>query len=922
MRWSGTVCSLVLCLLASIAHAQETDAPKPSNTPSVEEEAAQRISIPAGALSAALQSIAREFDANVLVSAELLEGKYQHGIDGRFTLRSALETLLANKGLQSTEVSPGTFAVLAETKPVSEKALNEPHVIPYVQLPQKPLFSSADHSTDLDRLRREDVIIVTGTRRRGRTVFESLAPIDVISSVELRQTASEELLDGLAQSLPAFTAFRLPLNDGNIFNRPTALRGLSSDKTLVLVNGKRRHRSAFLETARGQPTDLSQIPISLIGRVEVLRDGASAQYGSDAIGGVINIILEEDTQTTGFAQYGEYYEGDGDTWRTGFRTGAALPNGGFSTFAFESFQSAPTSRSVQRDDAKAFQAAHPEISLPDPVQRWGQPEREGWRVGLNSEFPLTSELDGFLFGTFGLSQGISDFNWRNPDVSNAYTLTDAFPDFDLRSLYPAGFTPRFGQEETDVSLFAGLRSATADALQWEASLGYGGNHIDYILNNTINASLGPESPVNFRPGRLKQSELAINIDASRDIALPALRRPAHLAFGSEYRQDRYVVERGDPASYAVGPAAVDGAAIGANGFPGYSPDQEGWFDQVSFAAFADLELPLSDKLAAEAAVRYEDYSLFGDTFEGKLSARYALTSDFAVRGTVSTGFRAPTAGQVFSQRTSQGLDSTTLNGVTNGRFSPESLVADVISERDGIHIRSLRPERSLNIAAGVTFRTDDDFLLTLDVFQISIWDEFGRTPTYELEQHERDVLQAMSPDLGFISNVYFFQNTYDRVTRGVDLVASKNWQFETSDLEVTFAYSHANRTLEKSRFDPEFALDQLLVNPNLSDSMTMTATYHVGVLELYSRLRAHGDWRGASGIETDPIQVFGGRTFFDVALTWNIDPKTSVRVGAENVFDTYPDRALNQSNRGLLYSRDSPYDTDGGLFYLRLSKDF
>ncbi|OAB60421.1 hypothetical protein AY599_03205 [Leptolyngbya valderiana BDU 20041] len=894
-----------MCLLLS----DPTAAAGAAQAQTTRAEHREDVALPPGRLADDLNRLARIYDVNLLVPADLIGDRTHEGLQGRLTLEAALELLLRDQGLDARFIDARSVAILATPEPEA----------PARPGPAAPVDGGPE-PIEADTVRREDRVIVTGTRMRGRTVHEALAPIDVIAATELGQTASDELMDGLSRSLPNFTAFRLPLNDGNIFNRPTALRGLSSDQTLVLVNGKRRHRSAFLETSRGQPTDLSQVPVTLIGRVEVLRDGASAQYGSDAIGGVINIILDETDGAHLFVQHGQYFEGDGDETRVGFRTGVSGGGGEFAMLGFEAVRSAPTSRAVQRADAIAFQQAHPEIVLPDPVQRWGQPEREGWRVGLNGALPLSANMEGYAFGTLALSRGLSDFNWRNPNVSSAYKSSDAFPGFDLRDVYPAGFTPRFGQEEADLSVFAGIRSEDARGVVWDASIGFGGNRIDYILNNSFNPSLGPDSPTDFRPGRLSQGELVMNLDGALalDQALPT--EGGQVSFGAEYRHETYEIEAGDPASYAVGPGALDGLPSGSNGFPGYAPDQVGVFHQDSVSAYADMEIAVDDALSLALAVRYEHYSLFGDTLNGKASARYEIAPGLALRGTVSTGFRAPTAGQAYSQRTSQGLDSQTLDSVTNGRFSPESPVARILSERPDVSVRSLGPETAFNLAAGVTYRSQAGLTVSIDAYRIAIDDEFGRSPSYTLSAEEREKLAGLDPVLGRTSNVYFFQNIYDQTSTGVDLVASRDWRLDDGDLSVSLAYSYFDKSVGEARYDEAFLRDQLLLSPNDQGRATLAASYAAGRFELYSRVRWHGEWEGPSGLEDDPVQRFGGRAFVDLSVSWRVDDTLSFRFGAENLFNVYPDPALNQSNRGLIYSRDSPYDTDGGLYYLRLEK--
>ncbi len=290
-----------------------------------------------------------------------------------------------------------------------------------------------------------DAMLVTGTRASNRTQFETLAPVDVFTKEDIKSVDSTDLKDVLAQLVPSFVVQRLPMADGQVFVRPATLRGLSPDQTLVLVNGRRFHRSALLGNRGAQAADLAQIPTSAIKRIEVLRDGASAQYGSDAIAGVINIILEDSPGTEITAGYSQYAQGDGASRDFSARTGWALGDYGSLALFAESSNSDATSRTRQRPDAIAFQAAHPDLDVPNPVQRWGQPELESRRVGFNLKANASDTLEVYAFGLYSHSDGVSDFNWRNPDTTTgAYRTTPIFPGWDLRSLYPVGFSPQYG----------------------------------------------------------------------------------------------------------------------------------------------------------------------------------------------------------------------------------------------------------------------------------------------------------------------------------------------------------------------------------------------------------------------------------------------------------------------------------------------
>lgn len=766
-----------------------------------------------------------------------------------------------------------------------------------------------------------DTIISTGTRRTARTQYQSLSPIDVINRDALSNTATDEVGDSLTQVLPSFNMRRLPMSDGLVFVRPATLRNLSPDHTLVLVNGKRLHRSALLGSNGAQSADLGQIPSSAIKRVEVLRDGASAQYGSDAIAGVVNIILEDYEGVRGFVQGSQYYKGDGDQYRGGLQAGTTFDGGGYINATFEFSDAALTSRSRQRPDAIAFQAANPDVKLLDPVQRWGKPERTIYRVALNSAKPITEDLEVYLFGTWGVGSGVSDFNWRNPATNNAFGTSAIDPDYDLYEIYPGGFSPQFGQDDKDFSINGGLKGDLNDKLSFDLSSSFGRNEIDYFISNTINASLGSDSPTSFDPGNLTQKEFNLNLDFGYELDVTSLDNPVNIAFGAERREETYGVIAGDPASYAIGPLAVEGFPSGSNGFSGFSPIQAGSFSQESYAGYVDVDVPLTDNFTVGVATRYEDYSEFGDSLTGKLSARYDLTDEFAIRGTVSNGFRASTPGQLFSESTSQGLDTTTLQLFTNGRFSPSGPIAAIINKRDGVNISALTPEESVNISVGFTYRNDMGFSTTLDLYQIDVDNRFGTSDTFNVTAAERAELTALGvANAVGLNGVNFFQNVFDTRTRGLDFVGTYSTSTGEGDVSLTLAYNYN---------DTEVLSGPLLGNETAKvtfeeslpkHSGNVSIQYTIADFDILGRVRYYGGWTNRSGNATgDVFQKFGGEAFADLTITYHVSEQINLKFGAENLFNNYPAEATFQSNRGLLYARNSPYDTNGGSYYLRLN---
>ena len=756
-----------------------------------------------------------------------------------------------------------------------------------------------------------DEVIVTGTRERGRTQFETLAPVDVLSKALVRSSVSGDLNDSLAQLLPSFNIQRLPAADGQAFVRPATLRGLSADQTLVLVNGKRLHRSALLGTRGAQAPDLASIPSLAIKRVEVLRDGASAQYGSDAIAGVVNIILDDTAGMDAFGQFSQYYRGDGKEYQSGARGGVALGDRGAIVFTGQYDKSEATSRTRQRPDALAFQLANPGLVVPNPVQRWGQPDEERIRGALDMHYTLADAATLYAFGTVQQGEGLTDFNWRNPaGTASVYGASRAFPGFSFTSVYPVGFTPRFSTDFADLQLASGLRGELSDRLTYDLSASAGRSRIDYGLAESLNASLGPLSVTSFYLGRLTQREFNLNADLVYRLPVGGA-EPINVAFGGERRIERYIVGTGDPASYAIGPGAETGLAPNSNGFPGFGPAQAGSFRQRSYAGYVDLEWRPVTTLSLGAAGRYEDFSSFGDQFTYKLSARIEPVSGIAARATYSTGFRAPTPAQLNTRVVTQGLDTRTLQVFNQGRLAPTDPLAVSLGAKP------LRPETSRNAAAGLVFQSGFGLGASIDLYQIDVDDRFSQSATI--------AIPATLPNPDRFTSISYFTNDFDTRTRGIDAVLTYARAWGPGRANLTLAYNY-NRTRVRSGASAAIANDtqrRIFQERLPQHNATGTLGYDIGPVGLLVRGRYYGGWTDVTGNATGELfQRFDGIALFDAAVTYRMTSNLSIRAGAENVFNTYPDEATNQANRGLIYSRNAPYDTDGGQYYVRLGVTF
>ncbi|MDE1148666.1 MAG: TonB-dependent receptor [Azospirillaceae bacterium] len=767
-----------------------------------------------------------------------------------------------------------------------------------------------------------DEIVVTGTRDRGRTQFTTMTPVDVLSAKDLQDGASNQLLENLTQVIPGFNVQKLPSSDGGQFIRPAHLRGLSPDQTLVLVNGKRFHRTAFLGQRGAQGADLAQIPDFAIGRVEVLRDGASAQYGSDAIAGVINIQLDDRPGVYGYAQGSQYYAGDGTTWNGGLRAGTEVGDGGHLIATAEWSDGTLTSRTHQRADAAALQAANPSLKIPDPVQRWGRPDESSYHYAVDGMLPVgAAEVYGFM--TVATGEGLNDINWRTPDVkSNAsvYGLAPTiFPGWDLKSLYPNGFTPQEGIKYTDYQAVWGTRGHVGGDFDWDLSGSYGENESRFYLYNSINASMGPDSPTNFFLGTQRQDEFNLNADGVYRLDVGALPEPLNIAFGGERRLEIYTVETGDKASYLVGPGATAGLASGANGFPGFSDQQAGSWYQTSYAGYLDLEAKLLPQWTVGGAARYETYSGFGDKMTYKASTRYEITPDLALRASYSTGFRAPTPGQINSLSTSQGLDTNTLQLFTSGRLSPDNPLAVALGAQP------LKPETSQNYSLGAVWRTDVGLSGSVDAYQVDVANRFSSSQTITLTAAQKAQLVAQGvPGADNYTSVYWFTNDFNTRTQGLDVVVDYTQPvFETGRVDLKLAYNH-NLTMVTAGSLNANPTQKILYEQGLpKNNVTASVTYTDHPFEYQARVRYYGGWTDSTGNSTGDIyQTFGGITFYDLSVTYHINDNLSVRVAGENIFDTYPEKAVYQASRGIEYSRNAPYDTYGGRYYVRVNAAF
>ncbi|WP_122429284.1 TonB-dependent receptor plug domain-containing protein [Pseudomonas viridiflava] len=746
-------------------------------------------------------------------------------------------------------------------------------------------------------------VIVTGTRAQERTASGSLSPIDVISGDSLRSSGSSELGTVLARLIPSINFPRPSLVDGAELARPAQLRGLSPDQVLVLVNGKRRHTSAFVNlggaVGRGSaPADLNAIPLSAIDHIEVLRDGASARYGSDAIAGVINIILKNaDHGGSVSTRYGQYKKGDGIQRQVAGNTGFALGSNGFFNLSGEGANNDYTNRAG--DDLRASSIGS--TTYGQRVFRQGEPETEEGKVQFNTEYSFNDALEFYSFGGYSKRRGETAAFYRPSNASN-----------NNPAIFPNGYLPLIHGTLEDTSLVAGLRGELANDWHYDLSANYGKNSYE-IRTRTINTSLGLTTPRSFDNGTLTHDQKQLSLDLSREFNAAWLPYPVSVAFGAEYLRQGYQIEAGQAESYFQ---------TGSSGLGGFRAADAGSSSRHNFAQYLDVETNLTEKLGVSAAVRHEDYSDFGSNISGSVSARYDFTPQVALRGSVSTGFRAPSLAQQNFTFTSSQLIGNTIQEA--GTFPAGSNVAQLLGAED------LKAEKSRNYSLGLVLEPLDNLTVTADVYRIDIRDRISLSSNLVLNNTAINYLRNNGVgDINYTSARYF-TNATDTSTDGIDLVANYRYQFDNGvrwNSTVGYNYNHTKVTDVKA--NPAI-LDQLGVNLVRVDrrerigllgdttpqhKLSLGNDFTFGPWALHSNLVRYGEF---TSYQADKVndQTFSAAWLLDLAVDYT-HKHWVFTLGGDNVTDKYPEKLNDFASSGgnLAYSTYSPYGYSGAFYY-------
>ena len=847
----------------------------------------------------------------------------------------------------------------------------------------------------------EAEIVVLGTRRTDRTLTTSASPVDVISAAELKTQASSNMLDVLKNTVPSFFVGQNTISDASSFVRAPSLRGLPADEVLVMLDGKRFNRSALVQVYTGgdtglsfgsQGSDISAIPTIAIKSLQILREGATAQYGSDAIAGVLNYGLRDNK--TGFeaiARYGQFYDhGDGRSKELSANLGLSLGERGFVNLSGEYDDEGQTSRGATRPIALIFAAANPTLAsklpnYPGPAQTWGSSPNHGYKAVVNAAYEVTDSSKLYVFGLAARSKANESFNYRSP-ISGTAIDVDGVPHrlgangalsrvfyltpcpagnvtcpaggfvsngatFNFQTVYPAGFTPRFIGTTQELYGTAGYKGKTEGGFSYDLSATTSRNSLDLSMTNSVSPTYGLASQTAFKFGTLIQKETDANIDLSQPVDI-GLSSPLTISGGAEYRHESYTQTKGDVQSYGAGPftasqnlffdngggvftpaGASGGSSPGASGYGGTDPLAAGTFTQNSYGFYGDLETDITSALSVGVAGRYEHYSSFGGTFVYKANAIYKFSDDFSVRGTVGSGFHAPSPGQSNDEILTTNFIAG--NQVQTGTYPTTSAIAKYYGAK------VLGAEKSQNYGIGFIAKPVRGVTLTVDAYSIDVKNRIGISQNFTVTAADVAAQPALLT-VGVGGAVTYFTNAFNTVTQGVDVVATyRTALVEPGDLNLTLAYNYNKSRVTK--------YDKLVISDAQIDGVrslapnhraTLSAAWQHDRLSVNARENFYGTWRDAvdypgPGGAVPSSQTFGSKFTTDLDVGYDVTKFLTLSVGGQNLFNTKPDKIKHvegvnnvyQSTGSLadgqIFPRSGgPFGINGGFWYARVRVTF
>lgn len=786
------------------------------------------------------------------------------------------------------------------------------------------------------RVEQELTLVSIGTRGAARSTFYFTVPIEVITAEQMAKTGLTELNDVLLRFIPSFGSTRNSVCDGTDHQRPATMRGLGPDQLLVLINGKRRHPGALVHVngsiGRGSMSvDINSIPINAIKHIEILRDGAAAQYGSDAIAGILNIVLKDDVDgefTTTFAQTSE---GDGGILKTNFNFGFNLLDDGFFMVNAEFFDRDYTNR-IGPDNRRAgagnfYKGHNTEIGSPlnssskheEKNMRHGDPATRSFSIFMNSSVPVSDKTSIYSYGGFIYKHGEAGGFYRP-----AYNLAQNDTNF-----YPNGFLPLIAPEIEDKSIVLGTKTYLND---WslDMSTAFGINTFEFNVNNSLNRHLGLESPTSFYNGRLSFIQNTSNFDLFREFDVDFLDNPLSVGIGAELRFENFIQEAGDANSYFIQsdtnlitylrndtsyygahdtPIVLIGAA---QVFPGFRPENESDEKRSSKALYLDLENALTDKLLVGIATRYENFSDFGTNFDGKLAFRYLFTDNLVFRGSTSTGFRAPSLGQSYFTSTSTQF----VGGVPfqTAVLSVEHPLAQALGATP------LEPEKSTHLAAGIAYNNFNNLDISLDFFSVEIEDRIIYSGSFRRGNYP-DAF-ANYPNY---SAAQFWTNAVNTKTHGLDLVANYTIHLQNqARLVLSTAFNYNKTEVDSVKTIGDLTEAHLLpdVERNLIERgqpreiFHLTLNYITNNWDIFMKNIHTGKFIGRREQEEH-----GNQMMTDLNVSYKLTDNFRILVGAHNIFDSYPDENPLRAE-GMRYEANSPLGFNGAYYHTTMTYKF
>ncbi len=800
-------------------------------------------------------------------------------------------------------------------------------------------------------------VAVLGSRRTERTVTDAPVPIDVVTAEQIKQTGRTELGQILQMLVPSLNFSRATVSDGTDHQRPFTLRGLGPDQVLVLLNGKRRHNGALVNInnsiGRGSAgVDLNALPAASIERIEVLRDGAAAQYGSDAIAGVVNVVLKTNAPLSASSTVGATEKGDGRVTQADVSRSMSLGTNGFLQLSGEfrdrgfTNRSLPDLRPQYGDSISVANGAFVRTAnsrVNDPYRlntvnhRQGDAATQDAIGFLNATKTFGNDVSLYAFGGLSRRKGEAAGFFRR--AGDARTV---------RTLWPDGFLPLIKSTIVDRSIAAGVKGSSA-GWRWDLSSAYGYNGFRFDIGNTNNASLGASSPTNFYAGTLRFTQITNNLDISRGFDV-GFAMPLNVAIGAENRIETYGIGQGEPDSWRDGQGVLkaNGRALftpgdsllrgqpGAQVFPGFRPQDEVDESRTSVAGYIDLETKLTSRWLVDVAGRAENFSDFGSAVIGKVASRFELSDRWSVRGAFSNGFRAPSLAQSF-------LSASSTNFIGNPPIPQEVITLPVASQAARVlGATDLKPEKSTNTSIGMTYTPTKSFTATVDAYRITIKDRIVFS-----ENLLGTAVQTALSGLGYTgqTSARFFTNAIDTRTNGVDLVTNYGVTLaDQASLRVTWGTNWGRTFVTRIAPNPPqlAALNAKIfgrveknrmeeTQPRLSSRLTMA--YQKKALGFEVQHAYFGSIILRSGAIVDnsgnPVplttteqsdQTMRGRWITDASVSYDFS-RVRLTAGMDNAFGVYPDRNTPiNSNSGIFqYSGFSPFGFNGRFSYARLS---